>query len=117
MANPHEKLASFSENSQSEESEYVEEYEEMSTSSSCGCFRPGLCFRYGRRRYLLRQQRGEKEENWLVNKMIRQVKQYLSEVLGRIRCFGAHGINKKRRTQFQYDPQSYTLNFDDGIHI
>jgi hypothetical protein len=47
----------------------------------------------------------------------------LSEELGRpkwnkfIRCFGAHGINKKRRTQLQYDPQSYALNCDDGIHI
>ncbi|GLT63342.1 hypothetical protein SLA2020_359150 [Shorea laevis] len=122
MAIPHEKLASFSENSQLEDSGDVEDYEEMSTYSSCGCFR-GLCFRYGTRRYVLRQQRaGEKEENWLVNKM-RQVKQ-LPEVLGRpkwkkfIRCtFGVHGlINKKRRMQFQYDPRSYALNFDDGIH-
>jgi hypothetical protein len=44
MATPHENLApSFSENSPLEEShEYVEDYEEMSASSSCGCFRPGL---------------------------------------------------------------------------
>ena len=27
-----------------------------------------------------------------------------------------HGINKKRRVQFQNDLQNYALNFDDGIN-
>jgi hypothetical protein len=131
MATPREKLVSFSENYDLEELEYVEDYDvEKITSSSCGCFR-GICLRWRtnndgiRGRYLLRQrQRGEeKEENWLVNKMTRKMKQLSeSEVLGRPKwkefrgCFGMQGMNKKRRMQFQYDPQSYALNFDDGIH-
>ena len=69
---------------------------------------------------LIRQQGGEKKEDWLVNK-IRQVKQF-SELLGGpkwknfIRLFSMHGINKKRRVQFQYNLQNYALNFDDGIN-
>ncbi|KAE8056322.1 hypothetical protein FH972_013105 [Carpinus fangiana] len=131
MAIPHEKLVFFSENYDLEELEYVEDYEaEKITSSSCGCFQ-GICLRWRTNndgicgRYLLRQrqQGGAKEENWMVNKITRKVKQLSeSEVLGRPKwkefrgCFGMHGMNKKKRMLFQYDPQSYALNFDDGIH-
>ncbi|XP_059460324.1 uncharacterized protein LOC132189594 [Corylus avellana] len=132
MATPHEKLVSFCENYDLEELECFEDYEaEKITSSSCGCFR-GICLRWRpnydgiRGRYLLRQRQQrveEKEENWLVNKMTRKVKQLSeSEVLGRPKwkefrgCFGMHGMKKKRRMQFQYDPESYALNFHDGIH-
>ncbi|KAL4650781.1 hypothetical protein ACB092_01G113100 [Castanea dentata] len=99
---PHEKMASICENLQVEENDYVEDYEEIGTSSCCGCFQ------------------GLKKEDWLVNKM-RQVKEF-SELLGGpkwknfIRLFSMHGINKKRRVQFQYDLQNYALNFDDGIN-
>lgn len=126
MATPHEKMVSVCENLQVEENDYVEDYEEIGTSSCCGCFQ-GLRFRWfpndnggGTYRYLIRQQGGEKKEDWLVNKM-RQVKQF-SKLLGGpkwknfIRLFSMHGINKKRRVQFQYDLQNYALNFDDGIN-
>ena len=119
-------MASVSEILPVEENDYVEDYEEIGTSSCCGCFQ-GLRFRWfpndnggGTYRYLIRQQGGEKREDWLVNKM-RQVKQF-SELLGGpkwknfIRLFSMHGINKKRRVQFQYDLQNYALNFDDGIN-
>ncbi|XP_041018080.1 uncharacterized protein LOC121260322 [Juglans microcarpa x Juglans regia] len=118
--------ASISENLELEENDIVEDYdEEMGTSSSCGCFR-GLCFGWCpdnnvTRRHLLLQQHGEREENWVANKL-RQVKQF-SEVLGGpkwkdfIRFFSLRaGINKKRRNQYRYDLQSYALNFDDGIN-
>ncbi|KAL0016476.1 hypothetical protein SO802_003545 [Lithocarpus litseifolius] len=100
---PHEKVASVCENLQVEENDYVEDYEDIGTY-----------------RYLIQQQSGEKKEDWLVNKM-RQVKQF-SELLGGpkwknfIRLFSMHGINKKRRVQFQYDLQNYALNFGDGIN-
>ena len=80
---PHEKLVSFSENYDLEESEYVEDYKvEKSTSSSCCCFRR-ICFRWrpnnngtrGGDLLRQRQQGGEKEKNWMVNKMTRKVKQ------------------------------------------
>lgn len=118
--------ASIGKNLEIEENDFVEDYdEEMGTSSSCGCVR-GLCFRWCpnkinvTRRHLLLQQNGEREENFVANKL-RQFKQ-LSEVLGGpkwknfIRFFSLHaGINKKRRIQYRYDLQSYTLNFDDGL--
>lgn len=125
MANtPHEKMAPVCE---VEENDYVEDYEDIGTSSCCGCFQ-GLCFRWfpndnggGTYRYLIQQQSGERKEDWLVNKM-RRVKQF-SALLGGpkwknfIRLSSMHGINKKRRVQFPYDLQNYALNFDDGMHI
>ncbi|KAF8389172.1 hypothetical protein HHK36_025865 [Tetracentron sinense] len=66
-------------------------------------------------RYLLQQQ----EENWWV-KRGKKVKE-MSEVLAGpkwktfIRKFSGYSNNKKRKVQFQYDPQSYALNFDGGV--
>ncbi|KAE8056320.1 hypothetical protein FH972_013103 [Carpinus fangiana] len=102
---PNEKLVSFSENYDLEESEYIEDYEaEKSTSWSCCCFRR-ICFRWrpnndgtrGRDLLRQRQQGGENEENWLVNKMTRKVKPKWKEFSG---CFGMPGRKKKKRMQF-----------------
>ncbi|XVF35643.1 hypothetical protein REPUB_Repub18cG0163700 [Reevesia pubescens] len=104
---------------------YSQEFEETFPSSGCGCFR-GLC--WWRRRnsngghgHLLQ---GEeiRSESWLKKKG-KKLKE-ISEVLAGpkwknfIRRFSIYGISKKRRSmmQFQYDPQSYELNFDEGIH-
>ena len=45
MATPHEKMVSVCKNLQVEENDYVEDYEEIGTSSCCGCFQ-GLRFRW-----------------------------------------------------------------------
>ncbi|KAF2312994.1 hypothetical protein GH714_008635 [Hevea brasiliensis] len=73
----------------------------------------------GSHRYLLSKLE-EINDGWFVERA-RKLKE-ISEVLAGprwknfIRRFTkVHGFNKKRRTQYQYDPQSYALNFDDGI--
>ncbi|XP_061341056.1 uncharacterized protein LOC133287451 [Gastrolobium bilobum] len=96
---------------------------EDTTTSSCGCF-CGLWSRwYGSCK---EEQEAVKDDHnyWLV-KEVKKVKA-LSEILvgpkgkkkkkkkktfilGRLRKWGG------RRMQFRYDPESYALNFDDGI--
>ncbi|KAJ7958550.1 NHL domain-containing protein [Quillaja saponaria] len=132
MATPHSQPQSQPrENSQLEEHgqlDYAEEYynQDMGSPVSCGCFR-GSCFSYFcqsnvRHGYVLHQheEQDHAKENWLVKKL-NKVKVF-SEVLGGpkwknfIRRFSVNdGIGKKRKMQFQYDPKSYALNFDDGI--
>ncbi|KAJ9167692.1 hypothetical protein P3X46_019301 [Hevea brasiliensis] len=90
-------------------------------SSGCCCFYR-LCWKRnnnGSHRYLLSKLE-EINDGWFVERA-RKLKE-ISEVLAGprwknfIRRFTkVHGFNKKRRTQYQYDPQSYALNFDDGI--
>ncbi|KAL7221821.1 hypothetical protein ACSBR1_023711 [Camellia fascicularis] len=90
-------------------------------ANGCDCFRL-FCFERqqsndGEARHLLEQE-GEHKETWLVNKL-KRVKE-ASELLAGpkwknfIRRFSKY-FNKKKRTQFQYDPQSYTLNFDHDL--
>ncbi|KAJ0030431.1 hypothetical protein Pint_12466 [Pistacia integerrima] len=137
MASPQEKLESINETTPlTDDDSYIEEdyqcYEEaaVKTCSYCGCFEE-LCFLWHRRnknggkgRYLLHQQQQERgiRESWL-KKRVRKVKE-VSEVLAgpkwktfiRRSSNSLNGISKKRKShmQFQYDPQSYKLNFDDG---
>ncbi|OAY53636.1 uncharacterized protein LOC110610321 [Manihot esculenta] len=119
MANPQEKPAApINESSPTAETHYNEDNEEEFTSSGCCCF----CWKRnkkGSQRYLLSRQE-EIKDVWLVEKA-RKIKE-ISEVLAGprwknfIRRFSVPGFNKKRkRMQYQYDPQSYALNFDDGF--
>ncbi|ONI34533.1 hypothetical protein PRUPE_1G486100 [Prunus persica] len=124
MANPPEKLASIHEVSTPPEESYDDfDEEEIAPSSSCGCLW-GFYFRalrgrsnIGTQRYLLQQQGGDQvKENWLVEnaKKVREFSEVLAGPKWKnfIRSFST--IYKKRRVQFQYDLQSYALNFDDG---
>ncbi|CAL8997019.1 unnamed protein product [Prunus brigantina] len=125
MANPPEKLASIHEVSTPPEESYDDfDEEEIAPSSSCGCLW-GFHFRalhgrsnIGTQRYLLHQQQegDQVKENWLLEnaKKVREFSEVLAGPKWKnfIRSFST--IYKKRRVQFQYDPQSYALNFDDG---
>ncbi|XP_022752221.1 uncharacterized protein LOC111300909 [Durio zibethinus] len=122
MVTPQEKPTHSSETRPLRDDEYTQDFEEMISSSGCDCL-GGLCWwRRSRNEghgYLL--QAGEIRETWL-KKKAKKLKE-MSEVLtgpkwkNFIRRFSIYGINKKRRSmQFQYDPQSYELNFDEGIH-
>jgi len=88
----------------------------------CGCFR-GL---YSPHRYdpcKEEQETVKDNRKWLAKKLKKVMKALLENLvwpkgksfcLRRLRtCSGAK--NKKRKMQFQYDPKSYALNFDDGI--
>ncbi|XP_052181858.1 uncharacterized protein LOC127794648 [Diospyros lotus] len=92
------------------------------SASGCSCFRL-FCFGSGRDavegRGLL-QPGGEQKESqrWVATKL-REVKEASEMVAGPkwknfIRRISKY-FNKKYRNQFQYDPQSYALNFDDGV--
>ncbi|KAF8400566.1 hypothetical protein HHK36_013865 [Tetracentron sinense] len=126
MATPHEKPTLIDVNPPLEEHEQEEEDEEETCAAGrCGCLRL-VCIRcHGsnndERIYLL-QQKEEIRETWWV-KRVKKLKD-LSELLGGpkwktfIRKIGAtYSHNKRRRSsQFQYDPRSYALNFDDGVN-
>ena len=122
MAIPLENMASISSPDHETDDEYYGE--ELVQTSSCGCFwglysRVVPCGRNNngiRGRYLLQQGEAARE-SWLVQN-VKKVRE-LSEVLAGpkwknfIRSIGS--IYKKRRVQAQYDPQSYALNFDEGV--
>ena len=111
---------------ENEEGEAMFDYDDDSASrSGYGCFRL-LGFKPQRKRndnkskYLL-QQKGELRESWWKNKL-NKVKQVIEVSAGPkwktfVRKFSGFGINKnkKDRNKFQYDPQSYALNFDGGF--
>ncbi|KAL4319030.1 hypothetical protein GQ457_18G014740 [Hibiscus cannabinus] len=103
-----------------EDDEYIQDFEDTFSSSGCGCF-GGLCWwRRNTNGYMVQVQGEEvRSESWVTRKA-KKLKE-ISEVLAGprwknfIRRFSTYGINKKRRSmmmQFQYDPQSYQLNFD-----
>lgn len=114
---------------ENEEGEAMYDYDEDSASGSgCCCFRllGFRVFRPQRKRndneskYLL-QQKGELRESWWKNRL-NKVKQVIEVSAGPkwktfVRKFSGFGINKnkKDRNKFQYDPQSYALNFDGGF--
>ncbi|GMP35490.1 hypothetical protein CsSME_00007900 [Camellia sinensis var. sinensis] len=91
-------------------------------ASGCGCFRL-FCFERqrsndGEARRLLEQE-GEHKETWLVNnlKRLKEASELLAGPKWKkfVRRLSKYFNKKKRRTQFQYDPQSYDLNFDHGL--
>ncbi|WRX33987.1 hypothetical protein QQP08_026474 [Theobroma cacao] len=127
MATPQEKPAHVNETwpLRDDDDEGARDFEERISSSGCGCIQ-GLCWwrrngNGGGQEYLLHQKE-EVRDGWLKRKAMKL--RETSEVLAGprwknfIRRFSIHGINKKRRPSmlFQYDPQSYELNFDEGIH-
>ncbi|KAK9070818.1 hypothetical protein SSX86_011221 [Deinandra increscens subsp. villosa] len=95
--------------------------------SSTGCFRLLCCF--GRRRhdgetagFLYQQQSGDlmSQDTWFM-KRAKSVKEYSELVAGPkwknfIRRFSRKPKTRSNAntTPFQYDPQSYALNFNDG---
>lgn len=107
--------------------DYDHEDMDASLSAYCGCFR-GIWSPWRRPDgYVLYQKEEQEEEEeevvkekWL-EKKLKKVK-VLSEVLGGPRWknliryrWRLMRMNKRiRRMQFQYDPKSYALNFDDG---
>ncbi|XVF89365.1 hypothetical protein PTKIN_Ptkin19aG0124600 [Pterospermum kingtungense] len=126
MATPQEKPAHHNNNETwplRHDHDYNQDFEDSTvTSTGCGCIN-GLC--WWRRSinerhngYLLQAE--EIRESWLKNKA-KKLRE-LSEVLAGPRWknfIRRFSINKKRRSssmQFQYDPYSYELNFDEGIH-
>ncbi|GMI83862.1 hypothetical protein HRI_002055500 [Hibiscus trionum] len=102
--------------------EYSQDFEDTFSSSGCGCM-GGLCWWPWRRNtngYMVQVQAEEvRSESW-VKRKAKKLKEMSEVVAGPrwknfIRRFSTYGINKKRRSvmvQFQYDPHSYQLNFD-----
>ncbi|OMO61608.1 hypothetical protein CCACVL1_23375 [Corchorus capsularis] len=107
--------------------DYSQDFDQETYSSSgCGCFH-GFCWWRRRSRnegngYMLHQQEDQNQminkESWL-KKKAKKLKE-MSEILAGpkwknfIRSFSKR--SKSSSMQFQYDPRSYELNFDDGIH-
>ncbi|KAH7511475.1 hypothetical protein FEM48_ZijujUnG0008800 [Ziziphus jujuba var. spinosa] len=103
-------------------------------SSGCGGCMQGLfgfrwCMKNNNngcsRAYLLGRRQGEEEEGltaaveketWLVKKA-KTIKEVSEALAGPKWKNFIRSINKKKKMQFQYDPESYALNFDDGVHV
>lgn len=95
------------------------DHQDMAITHYCGCFRVF----YARYESCREQQETLKvHRNWLQKKLKRVVKA-LSEILvwpkksfslRRLRTCISEAKEMKRKMQFQYDPKSYALNFDDG---
>lgn len=110
-----------------QEQDDLQDIDEAIPSNGCGgCFRLfGFGFGFNRNgnyegRSLLQQQEGWEEESWMVRKL-KKLKD-VSEMVGGprwknfIRKMGGFFKRKKqRKNRFQYDPESYALNFDDGF--
>ncbi|CAK7353834.1 unnamed protein product [Dovyalis caffra] len=123
--NPQQKQASISETSPLVDTLYAElVYEEAGTSSCCGCFH-GFCYRPRRgsnngmeRNLMHKQEEVMIKDGWLVEK-VKQVKE-ISEILAGPKWKNfirriSNNTKKRSRMQYQYDPQSYALNFDEGF--
>ncbi|XP_009770423.1 uncharacterized protein [Nicotiana sylvestris] len=86
----------------------------------CGCFRfPCFQSKEGEANSLLQQQ-GEDRDSWMVTKM-KELKEYSELVAGPkwknfVRKMGKYCNSKKSKgQQFQYDSDSYAMNFDEGV--
>ncbi|KAK7351365.1 hypothetical protein VNO77_10760 [Canavalia gladiata] len=87
------------------------DYEDMVIITYCGCFR-GLYSTHGYEWCHGKQETVKDHRKWLAQKLKKMMKA-LSDVLVCPSCTRTN--NKKRKMQFQYDPKSYALNFDDGV--
>ncbi|KAJ4831650.1 hypothetical protein Tsubulata_045563 [Turnera subulata] len=90
--------------------------EEMLVDNGCNCF--GIFS--SKWRHAGKYQQGEHRETWVVKKL-KKVKEVSEVVAGPkwktfIRKISAYFKSKRRfkNNQFQYDAQSYALNFDEG---
>ncbi|KAG2668478.1 hypothetical protein I3843_15G157200 [Carya illinoinensis] len=106
--------------------DHMNEHEEAVSSGGCCCL--GLMgFRWGQSneresKHLLQVNKGERKETWWMKQLIK-VKQGTEFVAGpkwktflrKISAFGNHKNKKKHGNGFQYDPQAYALNFDNGF--
>ncbi|KAA0050037.1 hypothetical protein IC582_003832 [Cucumis melo] len=101
----------------------LQDIDDSISSNGCGCFQ---LFGFGSNRNrnyeganLLQQKQGREEESWMVKKL-KKVKEVSEMVAGPkwknfIRKMGGYLKGKKQRNRFQYDPESYALNFDGGF--
>lgn len=98
--------------------EYINTYgyeEDTVSSSRFSCF--GFCF--GNRGWSLLHGGEQGEESWLIKKA-KEVKEFTEVVAGPkwknfIRKLGKYTKKSIMAECRQYDPQSYALNFDDGL--
>ncbi|XVE53568.1 hypothetical protein DITRI_Ditri03aG0013300 [Diplodiscus trichospermus] len=119
MATPQEKTTEANETwpLRSDDHDYRQDFEETISSSGCGCMGRLCWWRRSSNEghgYLLQGE--EIRESWL-KKKAKKLKE-MSEVMAgpRWKNFIRRFSKKRRSMQFQYDPQSYELNFDEGIH-
>lgn len=116
MMSSHDKTTRFNERDQQEYVNNTYGYEEETLSSSrFGCF--GSCF--GNREWSLLHGGEQREESWLIIKA-KEVKEFTEVVAGPkwknfIRKLGKYTKKSRMAECRQYDPQSYALNFDDGL--
>ncbi|KAK6944400.1 hypothetical protein RJ641_025502 [Dillenia turbinata] len=102
-----------------------DDYEDAATNSGCGnCFGRFLSFNNYRRvnnnNNNNKDQKGVEKESW-VSEKLKKLKEFSELIAGPkwktfIRKLGGYCNNRKSKrskTQFQYDAQSYALNFDD----
>ncbi|KAK6942229.1 hypothetical protein RJ641_027606 [Dillenia turbinata] len=102
--------------------EQEDDYENAATDSGCGhCFGRFLSFnKYTRLNDNNNDQKGVEKESW-VSEKLKKLKEFSELIAGPkwktfIRKLSGYSNNrklKKSKTQFQYDAQSYALNFDD----
>ncbi|XP_044464343.1 uncharacterized protein LOC123194904 [Mangifera indica] len=124
MALSQDKVTFISPLNQHEQGEDVDDYYENNVSpQGCDCF-PLFCFQWRRgseSSRLLHQNGGEYRESWLIQK-VKKVKE-ASEVFAGpkwktlIRKVGGYVKRNKYKNRFQYDPQSYALNFDSSVDM
>ncbi|XP_042511713.1 uncharacterized protein LOC122086831 [Macadamia integrifolia] len=107
-----------------------EEYEEGFGNAGRACFQFFLCLRWERERCKSKGERvsllegqGEnsKERLWIMRKVkkeLKEIKELLCVPNKRknivIRKLSAYANRRRPQFHFQYDPQSYALNFDQG---
>ncbi|KAL8094651.1 uncharacterized protein LOC141691717 [Apium graveolens] len=101
-----------------DQQEYMNTYgyeEDTVSSSRFSCF--GSCF--GNREWSLLHGGEQREESWMIIKA-KEVKEFTEVVAGPkwknlIRKLGKYTKKSRMAECRQYDPQSYALNFDDGL--
>ncbi|XP_039025898.1 uncharacterized protein LOC120159369 [Hibiscus syriacus] len=119
---PQEKPVHVNETRPIRDDEYTHYFKDTSSSSGCGCFGRFCWWRRNTSGYMVQVQSEEvRRESWVKRKAkkLREISEILAGPRWKnfIRRFSSYGINKRRRsmmTQFQYDPRSYQLNFDQG---
>ncbi|KAK7265148.1 hypothetical protein RJT34_32764 [Clitoria ternatea] len=103
------------------EMEREEDFEEASGSGSgcgCGCFSLKWWKGHGEEGNLLLGQKGSAGDSWMVEKL-KKVKEASEVIAGPrwktfIRKVSGYGKKNQRNNRFQYDEQSYALNFNSG---
>lgn len=101
-----------------------DDIDDYGNSSGCGSCFGKFCFKWcqGKDRGQLLNDDEDNEEPWWIKKMkkVREASELLAGPKWKnfIRKAGRYcniRKNNKHNTQFQYDPESYALNFDSGF--